>query len=108
MIPSNSVSCRASDYSIALPDLEVDPEAQMEIEREVVGAPVLVSDPPSPMCLPDNQKSPPQRTMSDNVNDPPPVLKPDVASQDVLVRKEEVRVTKFLILCIPRIKFSLH
>merc|ERR1719507_492827 len=62
---------RASDYSIALPDLEVDPEAQMEIEREVVGAPVL-------------------RTMSDNVNDPPPVLKPDVASQDVLVRKEEV------------------
>ena len=32
--------------------------------------------------------------MSDNVNDPPPVLKPDVASQDVLVRKEEVRVTK--------------
>jgi len=62
---------RASDYSIALPDLEVDPEAQMEIEREVVGAPVL-------------------RTMSDNVNDPPPVLKPDLASQDVLVRKEEV------------------
>ena len=32
--------------------------------------------------------------MSDNVNDPPPVLKPDVASQDVLVRKEEVRVKK--------------
>ena len=32
--------------------------------------------------------------MSDNVNDPPPVLKPDVASQDVLVRKEEVEVTK--------------
>ena len=31
--------------------------------------------------------------MSDNVNDPPPVLKPGVASQDVLVRKEEVRVT---------------
>merc|ERR1712130_977038 len=28
--------------------------------------------------------------MADNVNDPPPVLKPDVASQDVLVRKEEV------------------
>ena len=94
MIPSNPVSCRASDYSIALPDLEVDPEAQMEIEREVVGAPVLVSYPPSPMCLPVNQKSPPQRTMSDNVNDPPPVLKPDVASQDVLVRKEEVRVIK--------------
>merc|ERR1711953_1308965 len=62
---------RASGYSIALPDLEVDPEAQMEIEREVVGGQVL-------------------RTMSDNVNDPPPVLKPDVASQDVLVRKEEV------------------
>jgi len=62
---------RASDYSIALPDLEIDPDAQMEIEREIVGAPVL-------------------RTMSDNVNDPPPLPKPDVASQDVLVRKEEV------------------
>ena len=33
---------RASDYSIALPDLEIDPDAQMEIEREIVGAPVLV------------------------------------------------------------------
>ena len=32
-----------------------------------------------------------QRTMSDNVNDPAPLPKPDVASQDVLVRKEEVR-----------------
>merc|ERR1719210_1955174 len=49
---------RASDYSIALPDLEIDPDAQMEIEREIVGAPVL-------------------RTMSDNVNDPPPLPKPD-------------------------------
>merc|ERR1711879_1094143 len=66
---------RASDYSIALPDLEVDPEAQMEIEREVVGGQVL-------------------RTMSDNVNDPPPVLKSDVASQDVLVRKEEIQEAK--------------
>jgi len=62
---------RASDYSIALPDLEVDPNAMMEMEREVVGATV-------------------QRTMSDNVNDPPPAPKPTVASQDVLVRKEEV------------------
>ena len=32
------------------------------------------------------------------MNDPPPVLKPDVASQDVLVRKEEVGVTKESIL----------
>jgi len=62
---------RASDYSIALPDLEVDPIAMMEMEREVVGAAV-------------------QRTMSDIVNDPPPTPKPTVASQDVLVRKEEV------------------
>ena len=92
--PAHPVPCRASDYSIALPDLEVDPEAQMEIEREVVGAPVLVSYPPGITCRPVQQKSSPQRTMSDNVNDPPPVLKPDVASQDVLVRKEEVRVTK--------------
>merc|ERR1712008_14061 len=62
---------RASYYSIALPDLEVDPNAMMEMEREVVGAAV-------------------QRTMSDNVNDPPPTPKLTVASQDVLVRKEEV------------------
>ena len=66
----------------------------MEIEREVVGAPILVSFPPGITCRLAKQKSSPQRTMSDNVNDPPPVLKPDVASQDVLVRKEEVRVTK--------------
>ena len=66
-------SLRASDYSIALPDLEVDPNAMMEMEREVVGATV-------------------QRTMSDNVNDPPPAPKPTVASQDVLVRKEEVNI----------------
>ena len=63
----------------------------MEIEREVVGAPVLVSFPHGRLV---QQKSSPQRTMSDNVNDPPPVLKPGVASQDVLVRKEEVRLTK--------------
>ena len=44
------VHCRASDYSIALPDLEIDPEAQMEIEREVVGAPVLVSQSPGIAC----------------------------------------------------------
>ena len=62
----------------------------MEIEREVVGAPVMVSFPSGIMCRLVKQKSSPQRTMSDNVNDPPPVLKPDVASQDVLVRKEEV------------------
>lgn len=47
----------------------------MEMEREVVGAAV-------------------QRTMSDNVNDPPPTPKPTVASQDVLVRKEEVDVVQ--------------
>ena len=71
-----------------MPDLEIDPDAQMEIEREIVGAPVLVRLPTSflrrcTLIL--------QRTMSDNVNDPPPLPKPDVASQDVLVRKEEVR-----------------
>ena len=66
----------------------------MEIEREVVGAPVMVSFPCGITCRLAKQKSSPQRTMSDNVNDPPPVLKPGVASQDVLVRKEEVRLTK--------------
>merc|ERR1719430_1123950 len=58
---------RISDTSMALPDLEVDPTAVLDM----VGAPVL-------------------RTMSDNVNDPPPVPHPSVASKDVLVRKEEV------------------
>merc|ERR1711864_323 len=57
--------------SVALPDLEVDPAAVIDMEREVVGSPVL-------------------RTMSDNVNDPPPIPHPTVASQDVRVRKEEV------------------
>ena len=51
------------------------------------------------MCRSFKPRPPPQRTMSDNVNDPPPVLKPDVASQDVLVRKEEVGVTKDSIKC---------
>merc|ERR1712080_517242 len=62
---------RMSDYSVALPDLEIDPSVVMKMESEVVAPPVL-------------------RTMSDNVNDPPPVPHPSVASQDVLVKKEEV------------------
>jgi len=62
---------RMSDYSVALPDLEIDPSVVMKMESEVVAPPVL-------------------RTMSDNVNDPPPVPHPSVASQDVMVKKEEV------------------
>merc|ERR1712098_1001386 len=57
---------RMSEYSTALPDLETDP-----LMMEVVGAPVL-------------------RTQSDNVNSPTVLPPPTLASQDVLVRKEEV------------------
>ena len=72
---------------MALPDLEMDPDAVMEMERDVVGSPVLVGK-----SHHTSNTITMQRTMSDNVNDPPPVSRPTVASQDVLVRKEEVCV----------------